>query len=513
MTQNRLVEAAAAIINRMTRTKVHDERAQRLQDFLGHLMADSHDFPVDKDGNMLSEASMDLNLLKKPKKTPAELAAAKESYIQKSKLKVTGIQQLRASNPRLNTPVTLAHPSQAKVGETPNLLQHPGVTQNDTSNVTHQEHTERYQALMSRGKHIADSHAGSGGTRKVMERGFNNYMSGVSSGEDPRQTQKPQLREARAAAAKHYGEIGYGESAFKFISGNTKTEKNLQLGDSTAGLALSPANIHGMGGHNSCPKATKECRYNCLFHTTGQNAMLSNINSKIAHHQFMAEHPEHASRMIHAELLDHVDKTAEWNQERKKKGEEPMIASYRPNMVSDYDHHTMSGAMIDHVTEYAKRKGVKFQVRDYTKRADLLRKPRASNYFLALSHTGSNHPESNDREVGKALNDGHTVASVVAGNATHFYDHSNERLYPIAEGDDDDQIERRHATVGHKVREDGTGVHPETNKPTGVVSALRIKGLSHEMQKAAGLFENQTTTINHPVHGPMNVVEINKMNK
>jgi len=152
-------------------------------------------------------------------------------------------------------------------------------------------------------------------------------------------------------------------------------------------------------------------------------------------------------------------------------------------------------------------------VRDYTKHAERLYQKRPSYHFMALSHTGTGHDESNDADVSKALAHGHTVASIVRGDATHFYDHSNKRLYPIAEGDHDDMIENRHAEVGHKTMPDNTGVDKKTNKPTGVVSVLRIKGISTKVKEAAGDFENQTTTINHPKHGKMNVVEINKPKK
>jgi hypothetical protein len=396
------------------------------------------------------------------------------------------------------------------------MAKHPAVHQSDP--VKHKEHVDRYYDLMKHGDEIASSQKMS--PSKAIKTGFNNYMSNVGRStnpvtqqnevEDPRVTQRPQLKAAKEAVVGHFRKFGYKvASAPRFIAGNTKTEKNVEKGDITAGLALSPAKTANIGKHSACVKASTECEEGCLAYTTGQNAMLSNVNSKIARHHFIAGHPEHAARLIHSELLDHVDNVAKWNS-AKKPGETPLIASYRPNMTTDYNHGQISKKMIDHVTEYAKNKGVKFQVRDYTKFANRLTEPRSNNYFLALSHTGSNHSESNDHEVSKALDQGHTVASVVRGDATHFYDHKTKRLYPIAEGDDDDQIEHRHATVGHVTQPDGTGRDAHTGKPTGVVSALRIKGSSTAAKEAAGDFENQTTTIHHPKHGAMRVVEINK---
>lgn len=402
------------------------------------------------------------------------------------------------------------------------LLKHQAVAQTRPED---RQHTDMYKRLMDRGEQIDQRiRKEHGSINKHISNGFRQYMENVGQGhnsfEDPRETQSTELRKARAAFKEHVRQVGYlGKSAPNFIGGNTKTEKNVELGDITAGLSLSPAGVHGMGNHTSCPKSTKECRNSCLGYTTGQNAMLSNVNSKIAKHHFFAEHPEHAARLIHSELLDHIDNVAKWNSEKGPK-EKPLIASYRPNMVSDYNHADISHDMINHVTEYARRKGVKFQVRDYTKRAELLNKPRPKNYFLALSHTGQNrnpvtgkkHDESNDEAVGKALDEGHTVASIVNGDATHMYDAKRDRLYKMVEGDNDDQIENRGKQAGLKQKEDGTHVD-KNNRPTGVVSVLRVKGISKKVQEAAGNFENQTETINHPKYGKIRAVVINREHK
>ena len=397
---------------------------------------------------------------------------------------------------------------------TPNLTAHPAV--NQARPVEDREHVERYQRLMSNGSRIASSVPN---IHKNMKAGHDSYMAGVKSGEDPRKTQKSQLTQARGAVKGYMRDrAGYtAKSVPKFLGGNTKTEKNVKKGDITAGMNLSPAGIHGMGGHNACPNSTRECRHSCLAYTSGQNAMLSNINSKIAKHHFAAEHPEHHVRMLHSELLNHVDQVKKWN-DQKKPGEKKLIASYRPNMVTDYNYAHMHGAMLDHVHAHAASQGVHFQVRDYTKNHQQLYKDRHPNHFLALSHTGQDvnphsgehHSESNDGHVSKALNHGHTVAAVVAGNATHMYDHKTKRLYPMVDGDGDDQIEKRHEQAGHITQKDGTGVDKKTLKPTGVVSVLRVKGGSGKIKKAAGNFENQTTDFHHPEHGPMRVVEINK---
>lgn len=445
---------------------VGSESRQRLSDFLGHLAAGSH--------------------------SPGDRSVTFDT---------------------LHEGVSIVVRHQSK---TPDLTQHPAV--NQTRPVEDAEAISRYRRLMDNGARIGQEipklHA-------HIERGFKSYMSGVGSGhnsfEDPRVTQRKELTSSRKFGAAYMKEkAGYTSGMPKFIGGNTKTEKNVEKGDITAGLSLSPANIHGMGEHNACPNSSTECRNSCLAYTTGQNAMLSNINSKIVKHHFFSEHPEHAARIIHAELLNHVDNVAQWNSE-KGPDERKLIASFRPNMVSDYNIRKTMPDMLDHVTEHAKRLGVHFQIRDYTKNHQLLNKPRPSNHFLALSSTGPNkkpdgsvHKESNDSHVAEALHKGHTVAAVVEGDATHMYDHKMGRLYPIDEGDYDDQIETGHKNVGHITIGNGTGIHPKTKQLTGVVRALRMKGGSNKTKEAGGAFIHHTTTIQHPVHGTMRVAEINR---
>lgn len=403
-----------------------------------------------------------------------------------------------------------------KSAEIPDLTQHPSV--NQTRPEEDKEHIDRYHKLMANGARIGEQYPK---LHKHMESGFNRYMQGVGSGhnsfEDPRVTQKKELTASRKFGAEYMRNVaGYTSGMPSLIAGNTKTEKNVEKGDITAGLSLSPAAIHGITGHNACVNSVAECRNSCLAYTTGQNAMLSNINSKIARHHLFAEHPEHAARLLHAELLNHIDNVAKWNSE-KGPDEQKLIASLRPNMVSDYNMRKLMGGMLDHVTEYARQKGVHFQIRDYTKNHQLLNQPRPANHFLALSSTGPNvkkdgtvHSESNDNHVGTALNQGHTVAAVVEGDATHMYDHKTGRLYPMVDGDDDDQIEQRHRQAGHLVMANGTGVHPQTKQPTGVVSVLRMKGGSKKAKEAGGAFIHHTSTLNHPVFGPMRVAEINR---
>ena len=118
------------------------------------------------------------------------------------------------------------------------------------------------------------------------------------------------------------------------------------------------------------------------------------------------------------------------------------------------------------------------QFYDYTKVAGRLDKPRPSNYFLALSHTGGNHAESNDKDVVKALHAGHVVAMVHQKSditPTHVEDVQTGHRWPIVGGDADDEIPHRHHQAG-------------IPKTKGVVSALKLKGVKNE---AAGAFANK----------------------
>lgn len=462
----------------------HCTLSDRQFDFLGHLMA-SHDDHSTIHRHMHEETVNEVTLIDKRK--PAAAAPVSEP-----------------------TDHEMIH-------GTVNMLTHPAVSGNHP--VKNAEEVGRYKALMKRGTEIAKT---VGGAHKHVADGFHKYMSGVNQTqhgfEDPRKTKKSQLSASKNLFKEHTREVGYkSATAPDLLGGNVKTEKNEKLGDITAGLSLAPARTANIGKHTSCAKATSGeagCEHVCLGHTTGKNALLSNINSKVAKHQFFVQHPEHAARILHSELLNHVDKVHEYNQERAKTGEKPLEASYRPNVVTDFNHPKMSADMINHVTEHARRKGVKFTVRDYTKHAERLYQPRPANYHLALSHTGTDHDESNDHDVSKALAHGHTVAAVIHGNATHFFDHKTNRAYPIDDGDSDDRIEDGHKNVGHSVAPDNTGRNHK-GQPEGVVRALRIKGSSGAVKDAAGAFVSRTTeNFVHPETGHrMNVVEINKHHK
>ena len=446
----------------------------------------------------------------------------------------------------------------------PNLLDHDAVTEKDNP-----EHMNRYLRLMEHGQRIADEIGKQGPMR--IKKGFQEYMDSLGipdqqgmghNGGPPLDDHEVEARRrvALRAALNHFEEYrnqfyGYGKKS-KVLGANTKIAKNEQEGENSIGLSLAPYAMHGVPGHTNCANSTEECRNSCLGYTTGKNAMLSNINAKIALTQYLIHHPKEFAAVLHHNMISHINQTADYNNpawhdakikriegqlkftslsgDKRKKLENEYLdalkaqqdqrngkkytAGFRMNVTSDYNINNLMGNLLKEVKKHADKKGVDMKLRDYTKNAATLNKPRPDWSFLALSHTGQNinqkgehHAESNDREVGDALNNGHTVASIVRGDATHFYDHKTKRFYPIVDGDKDDMIENRHKEAGHLPGQNGTGIDSETRRPTGVVSALRVKGISDNVKEAAGNFENQTTNMIDPeTHRPMRVVEINK---
>ena len=405
----------------------------------------------------------------------------------------------------------------------PNVLDHDAVTEKDNP-----EHVDRYKRLMENGKKIAEEAGGGPKVLGQMKKGFDAHSAAIESGGEAEE--KRRLKEARAHQKEWRQRVAGYKGNGDNLGENTKiAKKNKNVAENSTGLALSPFTMHGVHGHNGCVKASSECRNSCLAYTTGKNAMLSNINSKIAKHQYMMQHPEHAAALLHAEMKKHIDDTAKLNdgdhheREVAKHGEAVKTAKtdklksqaqkrldaakearedhkngkryqagFRMNVLQDYPTNHVMGRMMDSVQEHAKKKGVKMVVRDYTKHAERLDKERHPEHHMALSSTGADHPESNEEDVGDALNNGHTVAAVVAhhpehGPITHVYDHKHDRYHPVVNGDADDMIEARHEEAGFKKGVDQKG-YDDKGRTAGVVSGLKIKGLSNDVREQAGKF-------------------------
>lgn len=396
----------------------------------------------------------------------------------------------KPSRTRLDEIAVLDTVKPGKKAEVTNVLAHPGVTQKGN-----EDEAKRYKGLMSNGEKIANDVGGN--VYKHMKSGFDRHMDRVDSGEiNPRRAGP-----AKKVHAEFRKTVGYTSGAAALLGGNTKIKKNEKEGEMSTGLSLAPHTLHGVKGHNACVKASTDCKQNCLGYTTGQNAMLSNINAKIAKHQFLAKHPDHFAHQLHSEMLAHVEKTAKENAATGSN----LQAGFRMNVLQDYPIRHMMGRMIDHVHKRAKELGVDMVVRDYTKHPERLYQNRPDYHHLALSSTGAGHAESNEGHVADALHAGHTVAAVVEhhpkhGEITHFYDHKHDRYHPVVDGDKDDMIENRHKEAGFEKASDQTGRDKHGNK-SGVVSGLKIKALRNKDKEnaIAGPFvHNPSPDFKHP---------------
>jgi hypothetical protein len=175
----------------------------------------------------------------------------------------------------------------------------------------------------------------------------------------------------------------------------------------------------------------------------------------------MAEHPEHFARLMSHE----IGENERWS---KKNGYKP---GFRGNVTSDihWEKHLPRKFFDRH-------KDTQFY--DYTKNAKRLHTELPPNYSLALSHTGTGHAESNDRDVINALQAGKVVAMVHQKGKvtpTHVEDASTGQRWRIGNGDEDDNVYDRQTP------------EEKANK-VGVVSGLKLKGVKNE---AAGHFANK----------------------
>jgi hypothetical protein len=310
----------------------------------------------------------------------------------------------------------------------------------------------------------------------------------------------------------------------KLLGQNTKTKKSSGEGVYTKGISMAPSTRSGYK-HNICPKATKECDKNCLGVSAGGNRQYPEtaMMAKIARTRYIHEHPEHAAALLSHEVKNHEKESAGIHEFHigdhkimgkkdakahiKKHGGKidkavpaPHKSGIRLNVTSDIPYeHMLPKHFFD------RHKDTQFY--DYTKIPGRLHnEKKPDNYHLSLSHTGANHPESNDKEVVDALKKGHVVASVHhrgKNNAapTHYEDVQSGQRWKVANGDDDDNTFDRHQQAG--LEHNGHGHGKE-----GVVSGLALKGVNNE---AAGKFANKVhkdkdgnhvVYINHPKDHP-----------
>ena len=299
---------------------------------------------------------------------------------------------------------------------------------------------------------------------KRIHDGFKKHAEEI--GHETPEESKRKLKESKKVLGDFFQHYGY-KKAPDLLNENGKTKKSTGEGVHTKGLALAPHTTNGLKDFDVCPRASSECRANCLGTEAGGNRRYPDIalSSKIAKTHALAMHPEHFARVLDHEIGLHSKKA-------RKAG---YIPGVRLNVTSDiaWEHHAR------HIMD----RHPETQFYDYTKLHNRVGHPNLpKNYHLTLSHTGTGHAESNDKHVVHVLKRGGSVAMVYrrdskAPNPTHFEDGEGNR-YPIMPGDHDDNTFDRHAQAGR------TPGHPGH----GVVSGLKLKGASDEN---AGHFANE----------------------
>ena len=304
-----------------------------------------------------------------------------------------------------------------------------------------------------------------GNVHKRIGQGFQSTFKSMET-ESPKES-RSKLREAQGTLHEFAKSRGL-KGKFPLLGGNLKTEKSSGEGVLTKGLTLAPHTTHGLHGFNTCPKASTECKSSCLGLTAGGNRQYpdSALSSKVVRTHFIAKHPEHAARILDNEIGNHV----------KNAAKKDMKAGVRLNVTSDLSWEKHAPQLMN--------RHPSAQFYDYTKLSNRVGHPDLpKNYHLTLSHTGTDHAESNDSAAVDTLKKGHVVAMVYhrgkkIPHPTHVEDVKTGNRYPIVNGDKDDNTFDRHESIG---RVEGTKGH-------GVVSGLQLKGIKNE---DAGHFANK----------------------
>ena len=252
---------------------------------------------------------------------------------------------------------------------------------------------------------------------------------------------------------------------------NHKTLSSAGVGYKTIGISMAPSHHSGYK-HDMCPNSSKECRENCLGMKAGGNRQFpfDTLRAKILRTHFIHEHPEEAARLMHHEI----------SQNEKAAHAIGYKSGIRMNVTSDVPYeHLMPRKFFSSHQDSADKPGSQFY--DYTKMHGRLgHKDIPPNYFVSLSHTGTGHGESNDKQAVKHLNNGGVVSMVYqrghnVPHPTHVEDVQSGKRWKIANGDNDDNVFDRHAAAGVQPGE-------------GVVSGLALKGVSNQQ---AGHFANK----------------------
>jgi hypothetical protein len=266
--------------------------------------------------------------------------------------------------------------------------------------------------------------------------------------DEPTRTKKyKQSKKLFSDFVQKHGKLSPGTAKnYNMFGENHKTQTSQGVGYKTVGLSLTPGTHSGYRykehDYDMCPNASTECRKNCLGLTAGGNRQYPYVTmkGKLLRTHFLHEHPEAAARIMHQEILTN-ERDASKTQVQKaitgpdgepvmqptlnSKGkpvlnrstgkplEEPKTepvfnkdgtpahyqSGIRMNVTSDlpYEHLMPKQFFHSHLGDQ-QNPGSTFY--DYTKmHGRFNHKDMPQNYHLALSHTGSGHPESNDKHV------------------------------------------------------------------------------------------------------------------
>lgn len=335
------------------------------------------------------------------------------------------------------------------------------------------------------------------------------FAQAFPDNEDPKVT-KQKAQEARKHFRNFMTDRG-GHSPnnnLQLTSENGKTALSSGEGVQTIGLALTPHKSHGYDT-DFCPNASSECRENCLGFTAGGNKQYPEdaFRGKLLRTQYLAEHPEHAARLMSHEISENEKWSNDHHSVHNEKGEFIGYKNKKTGKISasgkgetpeniqqklesnEYSTRNIKPGFRGNVTSdlpWEKLMPRKFfdrhsntQFYDYTKNHSRVgHKDLPPNYSLALSHTGTGHAESNDEHAINALRNGNVVALVHQKSKvtpTHVENVETGERWRIANGDNDDNVYDRQTKE-------------EKEKGIGVVSGLKLKGVKNE---AAGVFANK----------------------
>lgn len=331
-----------------------------------------------------------------------------------------------------------------------------------------------------------------------------------------------------------------------FTAQNGKTESSKGVGRNTIGLALAPHNIghhdptgevQGTHKWDVCPNASQECKDNCLGVTAGGNRQypVNSLKSKVLRQRYLAEHPEHAARILSKEIednekyvndhhsihdkdgnlvgtihksgrvksetklakIDTGDKKADAKANREaRKAENERIKKHLENDTGHFHTRKLeSGVRLNVTSDLSWHKlgdGKMIKAHPHTQFYDYTKDHRTptdgtlpENYKVALSHTGDNHSESNSHHAVNTLRKGGVVAMVYKrGKDTPkprrvkvVGSKEGEDEWHIADGDSDDNIDQRHdAAANHH--------HALADKHRELAhSSLDIESKNHHLSK------------------------------